>query len=123
MSIDTWLYLVPAAGIAGLIYAFVTSKWVTAQDVGTDRMREISDDIKEGAKAFLAAEYKVLAIFVVGVAILLSVFNSGQAASHALVGLSFVAGAVCSALAGYAGMMVATSANVRTAHKNGAAAL
>ena len=116
MSIDTWLYLVPVAGLVGLIYAFMTSKWVSAQEVGTDRMREISNDIKDGAKAFLAAEYKVLAIFVVVVAILLAVFNSGQAASHALVGVSFVIGAMCSAAAGYAGMMVATSANVRTAH-------
>jgi len=116
MSIDTWLYLVPVAGLIGLIYAFVTSKWVTAQEVGTDRMREISNDIKEGAKAFLAAEYKVLAIFVVVVAVLLSVMNNGEAASHALVGVSFVIGAICSAAAGYAGMMVATSANVRTAH-------
>ena len=116
MSIDTWLYLVPVAGAIGLIYAFLTSNWVSAQEVGTDRMREISSDIKDGAKAFLAAEYKVLAIFVVVVAVLLAVFNSGQAASHALVGASFVIGAVCSAAAGYAGMMVATSANVRTAH-------
>ena len=115
MSIDTWLYLVPVAGAIGLI-AFLTSNWVSAQEVGTDRMREISSDIKDGAKAFLAAEYKVLAIFVVVVAVLLAVFNSGQAASHALVGVSFVIGAVCSAAAGYAGMMVATSANVRTAH-------
>ena len=90
MSIDTWLYLVPVAGLIGLIYAFVTSKWVTAQEVGTDRMREISKDIKEGAKAFLAAEYKVLAIFVVVVAVLLSVMNNGEAASHALVGLSLI---------------------------------
>jgi K(+)-stimulated pyrophosphate-energized sodium pump len=116
MSIDTWLYLVPVAGLIGLIYAFITSKWVTAQEVGTDRMREISNDIKEGAKAFLAAEYKVLAIFVVVVAVLLAVMNNGVKDSHWLVGVSFVIGAVCSAAAGYAGMMVATSANVRTAH-------
>ena len=116
MSIENWLYLVPVAGIAGLLYAFVTSRWVNAQEVGTDRMREISNDIKDGAKAFLAAEYKVLAIFVVIVAALLAGFNNGLEGSHALVGLSFVIGAICSAIAGYAGMMVATSANVRTAH-------
>ncbi|MDE0882968.1 MAG: sodium-translocating pyrophosphatase [Myxococcota bacterium] len=116
MTIDNWLVFVPVAGVIGLIYAFITSKWVNAQETGTDRMVEISNDIKEGAKAFLAAEYKVLAIFVAVVAVLLAVFNNGQAASHAFIGLSFLLGAICSAVAGYAGMMVATSANVRTAH-------
>ncbi|HBU47204.1 MAG: sodium-translocating pyrophosphatase [Myxococcota bacterium] len=116
MNLDTWLYLVPAAGILGLIYAFLTTGWINKQDVGTDRMREIGGNIKDGARAFLAAEYKVLAIFVVIVGVLLAIGNNGLEQSHWMVGLSFVVGALCSATAGYAGMMVATSANVRTAN-------
>ncbi|MBM64616.1 MAG: sodium-translocating pyrophosphatase [Myxococcales bacterium] len=116
MNPETWLYIVPVAGLLGLVYAFLTAGWINKQDVGTDRMREIGGNIKDGARAFLAAEYKVLAIFVVIVGVLLAVGNSGEAKSHWLVGLSFVIGALCSAIAGYAGMMVATSANVRTAN-------
>jgi K(+)-stimulated pyrophosphate-energized sodium pump len=113
---NLWLYIVPGAGVLALIYAFVTTAWINKQEAGTDRMREIGKDIKDGARAFLAAEYKVLAIFVVIVAIALTAMNHGNDQSHALVGLSFLIGAICSAIAGYAGMMVATSANVRTAH-------
>ncbi len=110
------LYAVPVAGVLALIFAFWKAAWVNKQDAGTDRMKEIAGYIRDGAMAFLAREYKVLAIFVVVVAGLLAFANYGDPKSHVLIALSFVVGAVCSGLAGYAGMRVATAANVRTAH-------
>ena len=107
-------YLAPAAGVLALIFAFVTSSWINKQDEGTDKMKEIGRAIREGAMAFLSREYRILAGFVVVVAILLVVANASNPDSHALVGLSFVVGAVCSGLAGFFGMRVATAANVRT---------
>ncbi|NIV13291.1 MAG: hypothetical protein GWN62_19010, partial [Aliifodinibius sp.] len=59
------------AGILGLLYTFWKTSWVVKQDVGTDKMKKISEHIAEGAMAFLKAEYKVLSIFVMSVAILL----------------------------------------------------
>lgn len=108
------VYLAPAAGVLALVYAFVTSSWISKQDEGTDRMKEIGQAIREGAMAFLSREYKILAIFVLVVAGLLVVANMGNDKSHALVGVSFVVGAVCSGFAGFFGMRVATAANVRT---------
>ena len=113
IPIQTLLYAVPACGGLALLYAFFTSAWITKQDPGNARMQKIADQIFRGAMAFLAAEYKVLAIFVVVIAGLLAV--SADETSSPLVGLSFVAGASCSALAGFFGMRVATRANVRTA--------
>jgi K(+)-stimulated pyrophosphate-energized sodium pump len=112
---QTLLYLVPAAGVVALIYAFVTASWVGKQDAGTDRMKKIADQIYRGAMAFLAAEYKVLAGFVVLVAGLLAWVNLEEPTSSPLVAASFVTGAMCSGLAGFFGMKVATRANVRTA--------
>jgi K(+)-stimulated pyrophosphate-energized sodium pump len=108
------IYAAAGAGVLALAFAFVRSAWITRQDVGTDLMREISDHIREGAMAFLGREYRVLAIFVAVVAALLAVSNASMADSHALIALSFIVGAGCSALAGYFGMKVATRANVRT---------
>src|SRR5688572_9583396 len=107
------LYLLPVFGILGLIFVVWKSAWVERQDAGTDKMKKIAGHISEGAMAFLKAEYKVLAIFVVCVALLLA-FTADSEGSHPLVGLSFVLGAFCSALAGFIGMRVATKANVRT---------
>ena len=108
------IYLIPVAGVVALIYTFVKSSWVGKQDVGTDKMDKIGKHIASGAMAFLKAEYRVLAIFVVAVAILLGISGSGNEQSHPLVALSFVMGAIFSALAGFIGMRVATKANVRT---------
>ncbi|MCB9729845.1 MAG: sodium-translocating pyrophosphatase [Deltaproteobacteria bacterium] len=110
----TELYAVIGAGALALIFAFVRSRWIAKQDTGTDEMRVIAGHIQEGAMAFLAREYKVLAMFVVVVAILLGVSNAGMEDSHALIALAFVVGATCSGLAGFFGMKVATQANVRT---------
>jgi len=107
-------YLVPCFGILALLYTFVKSAWVTKQDAGNDRMKEISTYIAEGAMAFLKAEYKVLAYFVVIAAILLGVM--GASSSRWLIAVAFVIGAFFSALAGFIGMRIATKANVRTAH-------
>ncbi|MCA9559029.1 MAG: sodium/proton-translocating pyrophosphatase, partial [Myxococcales bacterium] len=90
------------------------STWINKQDPGNDRMKEIAAAIQEGAMAFLGAEYRKLAIFVVVVAALLAWANASQHDSHALIALSFVAGAICSGLAGFFGMRIATAANVRT---------
>ncbi len=107
---------VPVAALAALIYSIIKSRWIAKQDAGTDRMKEISGYIQEGAMAFLKAEYKVLGIFVAIVAILLAVINAANPSSSPLVALSFVVGAFCSAAAGNFGMRVATKANVRTSN-------
>jgi len=107
------LYLLPGFGVLGLLFVAWKSAWVNKQDPGTDKMKQIAAHISEGAMAFLKAEYKVLAIFVVCVSLLLA-FTADKQTSHPLVGLSFVLGAFFSALSGYIGMRVATKANVRT---------
>jgi K(+)-stimulated pyrophosphate-energized sodium pump len=114
MNVETLLYVIPALGAIGLLFTWIKSAWVARQEVGTERMARISAAIQEGAMAFLKAEYRVLTIFVVVVAALLAWSATGQEASSPLVGLSFVIGATCSALAGLIGMKVATKANVRT---------
>src|SRR4051812_24714704 len=109
-------YLVPAMGIVGLLYTFVKFGWVSKQDAGTDRMKEISRYIAEGAMAFLRAEWKILSYFVIIAATLLAFMGSRNENSHWSIAVSFIMGAVFSATAGYIGMRVATKANVRTAH-------
>ena len=110
------LYLVPVFGIIGLLYTLVKFNWVSKQDAGNDRMKEISNYIGEGAMAFLKAEWKVLGYFVVIVGILLAVMAKGNPDSHWSIAIAFVLGAVFSATAGYIGMKIATKANVRTAN-------
>lgn len=109
------VWALPLLGVIGLVFALWKGSWVRRQDSGNSTMREIGGHIREGAMAFLGREYRVLAIFVVVIAILLMVANWGSEQSSAWIALSFVAGAVASALAGYFGMRVATEANVRTA--------
>ncbi|HEX5654113.1 MAG TPA: sodium-translocating pyrophosphatase [Chitinophagaceae bacterium] len=113
---DKLIYLVPVMGIIGLLYTFVKFNWVARQDAGTDRMKEISTYIADGAMAFLKAEWRILGYFVVIVSILLAVMASTNPHSHWLIAGAFVVGAVLSATAGYIGMKVATKANVRTAN-------
>jgi K(+)-stimulated pyrophosphate-energized sodium pump len=108
-------YAVPAMGVLGLLYTLIKFNWVSRQDAGNDRMKEISTYIAEGAMAFLKAEYKILTYFVIIVAILLGVMGYSDANSHWSIALAFVFGAFFSALAGFIGMKVATKANVRTA--------
>ena len=112
---DLLFYAVPAMGIVGLLYTLLKFNWVSKQDAGNDRMKEISTYIAEGAMAFLKAEWKILGYFVVIVALLLGFMATKNAESHWSIAVSFVIGAVFSATAGYIGMKVATKANVRTA--------
>ncbi len=110
---QTIMYAVPAFGIIALIFMGVRFAWVSRQEVGTERMGRIAKNIADGAMAFLRAEYRVLSIFVVLAAILLAVSANAETSSW-LVAVSFILGAVCSALAGFIGMRIATKANVRT---------
>ena len=113
---DKLIYLVPLMGIVGLLYTFVKFKWVARQEEGTDRMKEISRHIAEGAMAFLKAEWRILGYFVVIMALLLGFMASTNPHSNWSISVAFILGAVLSATAGYIGMRVATKANVRTAH-------
>jgi K(+)-stimulated pyrophosphate-energized sodium pump len=108
------IYALPAFGVVALLFVAWKSAWVSKQDEGNEKMARIAKNISVGAMAFLKAEYKVLSIFVIAVAALLAFKGANEANSSYLVALSFIVGAVCSALAGYLGMRVATKANVRT---------
>jgi len=104
----------PLFGILALVFVFVKNAWVTKQEVGNKRMAQIAKNISDGSMSFLKAEYKVLSVFVVAVAVLLYFKGEYEVGSSGMVALSFVVGAICSALAGFIGMKVATKANVRT---------
>ena len=106
--------ILPVFGILGLLFVFVKNNWVTKQEVGNEKMATIAKNISSGAMSFLKAEYKILSIFVICLAILLYVKGENEEGSHGMVALSFIVGAICSALAGFVGMRVATKANVRT---------
>jgi K(+)-stimulated pyrophosphate-energized sodium pump len=104
----------PLFGVIALAFVFIKNAWVSKQEVGDEKMARIAKNIADGAMSFLKAEYKILSIFVVAVAILLYFKGTSEVGSNGLVALSFVIGAICSALAGFIGMKVATKANVRT---------
>ncbi|RPI75706.1 MAG: sodium-translocating pyrophosphatase [Ignavibacteriales bacterium] len=106
-------YVIPVFGVIALLYTMWRSGWISKKEIGTEKMKKISEHISEGAMAFLKAEYKVLSIFVVCVAILLG-WSADSELSSPVVAVSFIVGAFCSALAGFIGMKVATKANVRT---------
>ena len=105
------MFWTPIFGVAGLLVAGLVYIRMTRKPAGTDRMREISDAIHDGAMAFLKREYLVLAIFIVAVFILLSIGIRPFSTAFA-----FLAGAICSIGAGFFGMKAATKANVRTAY-------
>ena len=111
MTAENIIYTMPILGIIALVFTFVKSSWVSKQNPGSEKMDLIAKNIEKGAMAFLKAEYQVISIFVILVAILL-LFSS----EHKMISVSFVCGALCSALAGFIGMKVATKANVRTAN-------
>ncbi|MHB1106119.1 MAG: sodium-translocating pyrophosphatase [Lutibacter sp.] len=104
----------PLFGIAALVFVFFKNSWVTKQDGGNEKMARIAKNIADGAMSFLKAEYKILSIFVVAVAILLYFKGTYETGSNGMVAVSFIVGAFCSGLAGFIGMKVATKANVRT---------
>ena len=106
------MYVIGAGALA-MVYSFWKTSWIEAQDEGTERMKAIGKSIADGAMAFLKAEYRVLAIFVIIVAGLLA-FAADSQEQSLLVSVSFLVGAFASALAGFLGMRVATKANNRT---------
>ena len=103
--------IIPILGVVTLLFAAYLASKVSKQDAGTDRMKEIAGAINEGAKAFLMAEYKILVIFVAVLFVLI-----GVGIGNWITAICFVVGALFSTAAGYAGMTVATKANVRTAN-------
>ena len=107
---DFALIFAPIVGIVALIFAFYKASSIDKESPGNDKMKEIASYIEEGAMAFLQREYKALSIFVVVLFVVLIIGINWQTA------VSFLVGAVFSALAGYFGMKVATKANVRTAN-------
>ena len=108
---DSILWLAPALAVVALLFAFYKIAFVSKQDPGTERMKEIAAAINEGARAFLFAEYKILAIFIVVLFVAI-----GLGLGSWVTALCFLCGAIFSILAGYIGMNVATKANVRTAN-------
>jgi K(+)-stimulated pyrophosphate-energized sodium pump len=109
------LYLPAVLAIVGLIFMGIKASWVNKQPAGDEKMQSIARSIKEGALAFLNAEYRLLAIFVVLAAAALFFVSRIVESTHWMIVIAFVFGAIFSALAGNIGMRIATNANVRTA--------
>ena len=108
------IYMPIAAAAIGLLYMLVKRSWVLKQDAGDGKMKEIADHIYEGALAFLKAEYRLLAIFVLVVSVLLFIVSTIVPSTHWLIVIAFIFGAFFSAYAGNMGMKIATKTNVRT---------
>ena len=111
-SMMIWMPIVMAG--LGLAYMIVKKSWVMKQDAGDGKMKEIADHIYEGALAFLKAEYKLLAMFVLGASIVLAGVSFFVESTHILIVVAFIIGAIFSAFAGNMGMKIATKTNVRT---------
>lgn len=105
------VWLAPIAAVAALVFALILASGVKKQSPGNDRMKEISGAIKEGAQAFLKAEYKILVLFVLVLFVVI-----GLGIGNWITAVCFLVGAAFSTMAGYFGMQVATDANVRTAN-------
>ena len=108
------IYVPIGLAVIGLIFMLIKMAWVKKQNPGNERMQEISKSIKEGALAFLSAEYRLLAIFVVIASGALFAISTIVDTTHWMIVPAFVIGAVFSAVAGNIGMRVATEANART---------
>ena len=111
---EIMLYLPIALAVFGLVFMFIKASWVNKQDAGDEKMQRISKSIQEGAMAFLKAEYRILAIFVVIASVALFFVSQFSGASHWMIVVAFIFGAIFSALAGNIGMRIATQSNVRT---------
>jgi len=111
---ELFINFLPLFGVLALVFVVLKNAWVSKQDAGNEKMNRIAKHISDGAMSFLKAEYKILAIFVIAVAILLYFKGTYEEGSSGMIALSFFVGAICSALAGFIGMKAATKANVRT---------
>ena len=109
-----YMYTPLILAILGLVFMLIKMSWVKKQSPGNERMQEISRNIKEGALAFLSAEYRLLAIFVVIASIALFGISSLVETTSWMIVPAFIVGAIFSALAGNIGMRIATDANART---------
>jgi len=109
VSMDPLGYIIPVAGIVGLLFAGYLTWNVFRRDTGTPDMIEIGEAIREGAMAYLARQYKTIAVISVILAVIITVAIGYQ------VGLAFILGAFFSALSGYIGMYVSVKSNIRTA--------
>jgi len=107
------IYVPIILALIGLVYMLIKKSWVMKQDAGDGKMKEISNHIYEGALAFLKAEYRLLAFFVVGASIVLAGVAFYMDTTYLIV-LAFIIGAIFSAVAGNMGMRIATKTNVRT---------
>ena len=122
-----WIYFAIAAGVVSLSVALYLYFWVIKQEPGTERAQEVASWIKEGANAYLVKLYRALGILALIISLIIAIVFSiqpetvggGAATLHFREGLTmsvaFIAGAICSGIAGYLGMRVAVEANVRTA--------
>ncbi len=109
----TLLYGIAGCAVLALLFAGILNRRLDRASSGTEKMQEVGQSIREGAMAFITHEYRILAIFVLCVAAVLAIAQSG---TLKLIAISFIVGACCSALAGFIGMRAATKANVRTAN-------
>ena len=109
------IYLPLIFSLLGLIYMVYKAIWVRKQNPGSDKMKEISTSIKQGALAFLHAEYRLLLIFVIIASIALYFISILVSSTSWMIVPAFILGAIFSALAGNIGMRIATEANARTA--------
>ena len=109
------IYIPLLMSVVGLVYMLFRANWVRKQDAGSERMVEISTAIKEGALAFLNAEYRLLFIFVVIASIALYGVSILVDTTSWMIVPAFILGAAFSAFAGNIGMRIATEANARTA--------
>jgi len=108
-DLNNLIYIIPIAGLVGILTVAFLTRWVFKKDTGTEEMRFVSDAIKEGAMAYLARQYKTIAIISVVITLLIGVAISWYTA------VAFLVGAGCSGLSGYIGMYVSVNSNIRTA--------
>jgi K(+)-stimulated pyrophosphate-energized sodium pump len=109
MELDPLVYVIPVAGIIGLLFAWALTRSILKKDTGTPEMKAIGDAIRVGAMAYLARQYKTISIISIILAVIIAVGINWQT------GLAFLVGAFCSVLSGYIGMHVSVNSNIRTA--------
>lgn len=115
-DIKIYVLAILVIAVLALLFAFVLSKLVSKEEEGNDTMKEIAHSIREGAKAFLFAEYKILFVVIIILFVAIGLFTGTETAPGFYSAFCFLLGAIFSILAGYFGMNIATKANVRTAN-------